>query len=544
MEENSNSGEKINNDLPILQGSQPNSSTSSKKGGFLKIGLLIIGIIVTVSIGIYALLVPPPAAEPKEESSGQKGGQLDNATDLICPTGYYKDNSSAKKINLTPGIVTAKNLNITQEGGAIKNTNTTQKAGTTKIKRNKTPSSPQPALSQTPSPPSQSSTASPPQTPPSPSQTQPAASPSQPVLNTAPVAQTVPTCKPVPQDNLNSGSQECFLINQLYDQPDNFSMDDQTKVTVRDGYKACNPLTKLPATSCDINQITDAGGDCVCKKNYKLNTKLNACVYDCGAAQQNLLDLQKDHNSKTSPEIAQELKIWQTEALVNGCSLPDSGANEKLCTGYQAEANNALLEKRYLAYFEANKNFIDSNCSGKTENVCTNLLVEAKIVRDIAPKLTDSIQIEKLNFYYNKLRDSYYVNPACNVVKDRCTKLNPLYGNQLGNQLGLPTIPTQVNPTPAGPTPVNPTPGGGNENSNGNDAWESGTSFSDFKNLDPGAIFKDDQQYFSTFCVCDNLFTKYSDTDVSNAEIPEVDKLKLNNCKSIRQKLQESATGE
>lgn len=239
--------------------------------------------------------------------------------------------------------------------------------------------------------------------------------------------------------------------------------------------------------------VPGTDNQCVCKNNYRWNEQEGTCQLDCSYMVRQLNDLRQSSSTQGSPEILQEIKGLEEQIFANRCLTEDISLQGKKCKEYQDNANQALLTKQYLAYFDYNKKYIDLNCSGNNTDTCLNLLAETKILKGLEAVVKESALLQTLQKEEQKLKDAYYSNPQCNKFEERCTVLEPKYGGSAfapQNALAALSIPLNL------------------------------------EGLTPGKIFEDDKAYYDRYCTCYKVVSKYPTTDL----IPESEKNNFSRC--------------
>lgn len=342
-------------------------------------------------------------------------------------------------------------------------------------------------------------------------------------------------CQDIHTFNLLPGNGQCNIINQIYQSPETYRLNAETKKSLADWYKTCNANVAL---SCGANQVADSNGQCVCQNNYKVDTtqkvgltqstsseqttgpaNLNptqkVCIYDCESTITQIKDLQA---LPTTPELALQLQQLQSDAQANKCALPELSDDQKICNQYQSDAGTALAAEKFIDYFSASKKYIEANCSGKDGNQCQQKLAEVNILNDLINKTQDPSQKTVLKAQRAKLKDNYYSDPTCNQIQTRCQELEPIYGlngSGAGDQTGA--VPAATDQTGA------------------TQQTESQQSQITFPELTPAKIFNDDKDYYNQYCGCDQLITKYADVNLATSDITDSEKAKLETCKKIKQ---------
>jgi hypothetical protein len=239
---------------------------------------------------------------------------------------------------------------------------------------------------------------------------------------------------------------------------------------------------KPPVAECAANEVRDVAGACVCAANFKKTAAANICVYDCDSVVGMITDMRASRTTYSDAKLIEQMNDLVTEATANGCKVPDETTE---CDRYLEDSNDAFNSLDYDLFYEISGQYVDKNCSGRTETDCEKILAKGVSVNRILNTIPGSATAPaKYEEELESLKARYYADERCNNTETRCAELEKTLG-----VAGAPSAPTDIRidqPTDKiDPTKVET------------------LRLSDLTIKDqvtPGNVFKDDLEYYDTYC--------------------------------------------
>jgi len=272
--------------------------------------------------------------------------------------------------------------------------------------------------------------------------------------------------------------------------------------------------TQSTEQACKEHELRDATGACVCEINYKKAASTDICVYDCDAAIAHIIELRKNSTSQGDTSAQVELKALEAEAEANSCEVPQTKSE---CEINLETANNAFNNQDYDTFYEYSKKYVDANCSGSTNTDCRKILAKGVAINRILAVLAGTASPAKYTDELERLKAEYYSNSLCNNTATRCAEIEASMNN--------PTAPLASREDMID-RPVN-------DNINSNQRSTDGLSITD--EVKPSNVFKDDREYYQTYCqqtelTCDEIKARFTLNDVQKLDLTEEQRTKYNAC--------------